>query len=146
MKIYEIEGFYGGITKHPSTIFIQETSSGTWYCVEGSLTVNKTYDEIPPGTWVEELSDDILVAEFKIGVTQLHLSELVKLISAASSPVEDGQQGLDASKSKGPVKFKEARKLIIQALKESSRNNGVTFEQILDQSFECIEDIVPRHK
>lgn len=52
-----INGFYGS-RPNAAEIFIYEERDGSrWYCVEGSQMVNKTYDEIPEGTNVEELND-----------------------------------------------------------------------------------------
>ena len=56
--INEINGFVGGITKRPNTIFICENNDGsTWYVAEGGNCVNRTWQTIENGTWIEELSD-----------------------------------------------------------------------------------------
>ena len=57
MSTYETLGYYGS-NHTPCTVLIAEDSSGMkWYCVEGSATVNATYDDIGLGVDVEELSD-----------------------------------------------------------------------------------------
>lgn len=56
MSIFTIDGTYGS-SKTPCDVFVYETNGGYWYCVEGSLNVNFTYDEMPQGVDVEELSD-----------------------------------------------------------------------------------------
>ena len=48
----EYKGFYGS-QNTPCTIF----SYNGWYCVDGSMNVNKTFDEISNGTNVEFLND-----------------------------------------------------------------------------------------
>lgn len=57
MKLFEVQGTYGsGKTK--ATILVAEERNGdSWYCVEGSVNVNKTSEPITHGVDVEELSD-----------------------------------------------------------------------------------------
>lgn len=57
MKIYEINGFVGGITKRPTTIFCGESIKGTWYVCEGGTIVNRTDEPVTEGVWIDELSD-----------------------------------------------------------------------------------------
>ena len=58
MELIEIDGFYGGMSKTPCTIFVADMGDGSsWYCVNGSLNVNRTYDVIDCHTWVEQLDD-----------------------------------------------------------------------------------------
>ena len=57
MRYYEVNGFSGGITKRPDTIFCAESRGKTWYVADGGHTVNRTYDEVKEGTWIEELED-----------------------------------------------------------------------------------------
>jgi hypothetical protein len=56
-RTFETSGFYGsGHT--PCTIYVYENRNGSyWYCVEDSINVNCTYQEITPGTNVEEVQD-----------------------------------------------------------------------------------------
>lgn len=57
MNLATINGFYGS-QDTPCEIFVYEYRNGSkWYCVDGSCMVNKTYDDIPEGTNVEDLSD-----------------------------------------------------------------------------------------
>lgn len=52
-----IPGYYGS-GRTPAFIFTYECPNGaTWYCVNGGTVVNKTMDEIPDGTNVEDLND-----------------------------------------------------------------------------------------
>lgn len=56
-NVTTISGFYGS-GNTPCEVFIYEERNGSkWYCVEGSCMVNKTHDDIPEGTNVEDLSD-----------------------------------------------------------------------------------------
>ena len=56
-NVTTINAFYGS-NNTPCEVFIYENRNGSkWYCVEGSQMVNKTHDEIPEGTNVEELND-----------------------------------------------------------------------------------------
>ena len=57
MTTKEINGFVGGISKRPTTIFIQETENGTWYVFEGGNCVTKTHEQVTEGVWIDELSD-----------------------------------------------------------------------------------------
>lgn len=58
MTTLELNGFYGHSQKNPCTVFVYENRNGSkWYCVEGSLTVNKTFEDMGEGVWVEELAD-----------------------------------------------------------------------------------------
>jgi len=56
-NIFEIDGFVGGITKRPTTIFVAETNNGTAYVCEGGNCVNFTHEEVKEGVWIDELSD-----------------------------------------------------------------------------------------
>lgn len=58
----EVNGFYG--SQHtPCTVYYYEG----WYCVEGSLNVNRTHDEVEDGVDVEELEDyDFFTASYPI--------------------------------------------------------------------------------
>ena len=49
----EIQGFYGYLEPIPATIFIHNG----WYCVEGSVNVSKTHEEIDDGCHIEFLED-----------------------------------------------------------------------------------------
>lgn len=52
----QINGFYGsGHT--PCTVFAYTLSGLTWYCVEDSVNVNATYDDIANGVDVEDVND-----------------------------------------------------------------------------------------
>lgn len=53
----EVNGTYGsGMT--PCTVFVYENWNGSrWYAAEGSMNVNRTYDDIEDGVDIEELSD-----------------------------------------------------------------------------------------
>ena len=48
----EVSGTYGS-QKTPCTVLVYKG----WYCVEGSVNVNRTHEEIEDGVDVEELSD-----------------------------------------------------------------------------------------
>jgi hypothetical protein len=57
-NLREVSGTYGS-GKTPCTVFVYENRNGSrWYAAEGSVNVNKTYDEIEEGVDIEELSDD----------------------------------------------------------------------------------------
>ena len=50
-------GTYGS-KRTPCTVFTYTNRDGsTWYAAEGSVNVNKTFDEINEGVNIEELSD-----------------------------------------------------------------------------------------
>lgn len=56
-NLREVSGTYGR-SKTPCTVFVYENRKGSsWYAAEGSVNVNKTYDEIEEGVDIEELSD-----------------------------------------------------------------------------------------
>jgi hypothetical protein len=57
MRYYEVNGFSGGITKRPDTIFCAESRGKTWYVAEGGTLINRTYEEVEEGKWIEELED-----------------------------------------------------------------------------------------
>ncbi|MFT6841804.1 MAG: hypothetical protein ACI8Q1_000237 [Parvicella sp.] len=58
MHNYTKQGTYGS-GNTPCDIFVHEEISGLkWYCVEGSVNVNATYDEIEDGEDVETLIDE----------------------------------------------------------------------------------------
>ena len=49
---------YYGSRNTPCTVIIAEIDDGTtWYCVEGSLMVNCTTEQVLPGVNVETISD-----------------------------------------------------------------------------------------
>lgn len=50
-----MNGFYG--TGTPCTVLSYTSAGLTWYCVEGSLNVNATYDDISDGIDVETVND-----------------------------------------------------------------------------------------
>lgn len=78
MKLYSVEGTYGG-SKTPSTIFVAEkTNGGKHYVAEGSVNVNYTYDDIEEGVDIEELSDADM---FTAGKPINSLEELEKAIN-----------------------------------------------------------------
>lgn len=57
MNYAEITGTYGS-GKTETTIYTATDGNGaTWYVCDGSLNVNRTYDELSEGVNVEELSD-----------------------------------------------------------------------------------------
>lgn len=57
MQFKEVNGTYGS-NKIETIIYTATNRNGaTWYAVEGSKGVNRTYDEIIAGTDVEELND-----------------------------------------------------------------------------------------
>jgi hypothetical protein len=58
MKLYEVNGTYGS-GKTPCTVFVADKGqySSAWYCVQGSVNVNKTPDPIEDGVNVEEVFD-----------------------------------------------------------------------------------------
>ena len=56
-NLREVSGTYGS-GNTPCTVFVYEFLSGKkWYAAEGSLNVNKTYDDIEDGVDIEELHD-----------------------------------------------------------------------------------------
>lgn len=58
MKTKEINGYVGGITKRPTVIFTATSrDGGTWYVCEGGELVNKTFEDVETGVWIDELSD-----------------------------------------------------------------------------------------
>ena len=70
----ETQGYYGS-GNTPCTIFEHQG----WYCVEGSVNVNRTDEEITLGTNVEELSDyDMFTAGNPIN----SLDELIEIIES----------------------------------------------------------------
>ena len=57
MKFNTISGTYGS-GKTPCQVFTATDRNGrTWYAVEGSCNVNRTYEELQPGVDVETVSD-----------------------------------------------------------------------------------------
>jgi len=57
MMAYEVLGTYGSHNT-PSTIYCRTERSGlTWYCVDDSLNVNATYEDVRDGVDVEALCD-----------------------------------------------------------------------------------------
>ena len=56
MNTYEINGTYGsGHT--PCTVLVSEIGGLKWYCVEDSINVNATYDDLQDGVDVETVGD-----------------------------------------------------------------------------------------
>ena len=56
-KLYEINGTYGSQFT-PCTILVLERPDGLkWHCVEDSVNVNATYDDLPEGIDIETTSD-----------------------------------------------------------------------------------------
>lgn len=56
-QIKVITGYYGS-KNTPCAIYVSENRDGSrWYVVEGGQTVNKTFDDIAPGTNVEDIQD-----------------------------------------------------------------------------------------
>lgn len=78
MRAKEINGFVGGITKRATTIFTAtDRDGGTWYVCEGGTCVNKTFEDVEAGTWIDELSDyDCFTVNEKIE----SLDEFIKAI------------------------------------------------------------------
>jgi len=57
MQTYETSGTYGS-HQTPCDVLVYEGLHGVkWYCVQGSVNVNATYDDISHGVDVETLSD-----------------------------------------------------------------------------------------
>ena len=57
MNTFEVNGTYGS-NNTPCTVFAATDRNGlTWYCVEDSVNVNATYDDINEGVDVESVSD-----------------------------------------------------------------------------------------
>lgn len=73
MQKYETTGTYGsGYT--PCDVLVYSGLYGLkWYCVQGSINVNATYDDIEPGVDVETLND---VDTFSAGNTVESLEDL----------------------------------------------------------------------
>lgn len=70
MKTNTITGTYGS-QETPCNVFTADTGRGTYYVVEGSKNVNKTWDEITEGVNVEEVSDfDIFTSGTEINSEQ----------------------------------------------------------------------------
>jgi len=79
MRNYEVEGTYGR-SKNPCTVFVSENGRGAkWYVAEGSVNVNRTYDDIEDGVDIEELSDD---DSFTADVAINSLDELEEAINS----------------------------------------------------------------
>ena len=57
MTTKTVKGYYGS-NNTPCNVFVCSGRAGNWYCVEDSVNVNLTPDEIEPGVNVE-LVDDI---------------------------------------------------------------------------------------
>ena len=63
----EIQGYYGGVRKIPTTIYTLQSKGGTWYAVEDSININFTYETLSDGVWVEEVTDvDFMTASAPI--------------------------------------------------------------------------------
>lgn len=58
METTTVIGKYG-LTDKPSkcVVIIAQKNDYSWYCVKGSMNINKTYDTIEDGTDVESLHD-----------------------------------------------------------------------------------------
>lgn len=57
MKTYSVNGVYGSQST-PCTVFVATEGRGaSWYVVEGSVNVNKTWVTIGEGVNVEEIQD-----------------------------------------------------------------------------------------
>ena len=56
MSTDTIRGTYGS-SHTPCDVFTYTTRRGTWYAVEGSSNVNRTFDDVVDGVNVEELTD-----------------------------------------------------------------------------------------
>ena len=57
MKTKEVNGTYGS-QKTPCTVLVCQNRDGSsWYCADGSLNVNLTFDEISEGVNIEQLND-----------------------------------------------------------------------------------------
>ncbi len=70
MSTYEINGTYGG-SQTPCTIFVYEVCGAYWYCVEDSVNVNCTIDELIEGVDVETIDDhDTCTAQNNINSTE----------------------------------------------------------------------------
>lgn len=58
MSEFQVNGTYGS-AKTESIIYAYEDNDGfNWYCVDGSLNVNSTWDNVDENCDVEELNDD----------------------------------------------------------------------------------------
>jgi len=70
MNTFEVNGTYGS-NNTPCTVFAATDRNGlTWYCVEDSVNVNATYDEITNGVDVESVIDaDMFTAAIPINST-----------------------------------------------------------------------------
>ena len=56
MSYQLISGFYGS-ENTPCNIHVFNTLAGCWYCVDGSLNVNRSYQILEDGTDVEQVED-----------------------------------------------------------------------------------------
>lgn len=54
--LYEIQGTYGSYNT-PCTVFVYEVKGVYWYCCEGSVNINATWEHIPNNVNVEMISD-----------------------------------------------------------------------------------------
>jgi hypothetical protein len=65
MKTYTITGTYGMTRKTGTQVFVAEKRDGSkWYCVEGSVNINCTFDELQDGVDTEAVNDiDTLSAD-----------------------------------------------------------------------------------
>lgn len=57
MTTRTVTALYGTKSQNTKECFIYETNGGSWYALEGSQSVNFTYEEIKDGTNVECLHD-----------------------------------------------------------------------------------------
>lgn len=87
MNTYTVKGTYGSGFS-PDEIHVCQDSRGTnWYCVDGSVSVNATFEDIESGVHVEYLQD---FETFTSGepITDLetledHVSEFVSYLKEA---------------------------------------------------------------
>jgi len=55
--VYEVTGTYGSNKTECTVLVCEDGDSAKWYCVEDSVTVNRTFDDIEEGVDVEGLED-----------------------------------------------------------------------------------------
>ena len=75
-----VNGFYGHLRPNPCEVFVYQNRNGSsWYVVEGSVNVNKTFDEISDGVNVEELQD---VDCFTTDKPIMNIDELIEAVES----------------------------------------------------------------
>lgn len=58
MKTKEVNGTYGSQETACTVLVCENRRDGSsWYCIEGSVNVNLTFDEISEGVDIEQLND-----------------------------------------------------------------------------------------